>query len=93
MRKQDLVDLVANTADISNRDADKAVAALFEHVTNALARGDSVNLIGFGSFVVKQRSARTGRNPKTGEPLQIAASQNVHFKSGKHLKEEINRDG
>lgn len=92
MRKQELVDAVADAADISNRDADNAVSAIFEHITNALARGDSVNLIGFGSFVVKQRAARTGRNPKTGEPLNIPASQNVQFKSGKHLKDSINKD-
>lgn len=90
MRKNDIVSAVADIADISQQEADDAVSSLFEQLTNALARGESVNLVGFGSFQVKQRAARTGRNPRTGEPMAIAASKQIQFKPGKFLKDAIN---
>lgn len=90
MRKSDLVAAVASTAGLSQRQADEAVSAFVEHVTNALSRGDSLSLVGFGSFAVQQRSARTGRHPQTGEAVQIAASKRVSFKPGKALKDAVN---
>lgn len=90
MRKSDIIHEIANTADISARDADNALAATLEHMTNALARNETVQLLGLGSFVVKGRAERTGRNPKTGEVMTIAARNQVQFKPGKHLKEEVN---
>lgn len=87
MRKSDLVDAVADAADISQRQADEAVSAIFEHITNALARRESVNLVGFGSFVVRERAAREGRNPQTGATIQIKASVLPAFKPGKKLKD------
>lgn len=89
MRKADLVNAVADIADLSLRDADEAVSSVFEHITNALARGEPLNLIGFGSFNVKHRAARQGRNPKTGDLIDIAASKQVSFKAGKGLRENI----
>ncbi|WP_086929545.1 HU family DNA-binding protein [Agarilytica rhodophyticola] len=89
MRKADLVNAVADIADLSLREADDAVSSVFEHITNALARGEPLNLIGFGSFNVKQRAARQGRNPKTGDLIEIAASKQVSFKAGKNLREHI----
>ncbi|MFL0803964.1 MAG: HU family DNA-binding protein [Agarilytica sp.] len=90
MKKSDLVAAVGESADLSNRQADEAVSAAFEHITNALARGESLSLIGFGSFSVKARAARTGRHPKTGAPIEIAASNSVGFKPGKALKDAVN---
>ena len=90
MRKSDLVAAVADIADIAAVDADNAVSSLFEHITNALARGDSVNISGFGAFSVKTRVARRGRNPKTGETIHIDATRSVQFKAGKYLKEHVN---
>lgn len=90
MKKSDLVSAVADAADLSNRQADDAVASAFEHITNALARGESLSLVGFGSFTVKTRAARTGRNPQTGEPMEIPESRQVGFKAGKSLKDSVN---
>ena len=90
MRKSDLVAAVADIADLSSRKADDAVSSTLEHIANALARGESLNLVGFGSFTVKKRSARTGRNPKTGDKITIAASNQITFRPGKILKENIN---
>ncbi len=90
MRKSDLVSAVADIADISSVQADDAVSAMFEHITNALARGDAINLVGFGSFTVKHRKARKGRNPKTGEEITIEACNQLQFKPGKHLKDALN---
>lgn len=89
MRKSDLVSAVADISDISLNEADNAVSSLFEHITNALARDESVSLVGFGNFTVKQRAARTGRNPQTGEAMHIAASNQVHFKPGKAFKDAL----
>lgn len=89
MRKPDLVAAVENQADLSRRQADDAVSSAIEHITNALARGESLNLVGFGTFSVKTRSARVGRHPKTGEAIDIAESKSIGFKPGKHLKDHI----
>lgn len=89
MRKPELVKAVAELADLSERQADAVLAAVLEQITNALSRGETVNLVGFGSFSVKSRPARQGRNPKTGEPIQIPAAAAPVFKAGKGLKDAI----
>ena len=90
MNKGELIEAVADSAGISRADASKAVDAVFDSITAALANGGSVSLLGFGTFSVKARAARTGRNPRTGEPLQIAASNVPGFKAGKALKDAVN---
>lgn len=90
MRKADIVAIVADRADMSTRQADDAVSSAIEHIVNALARGESLNLVGFGSFQVKQRAARSGRHPKTGDAIDIAASKHVAFKPGKYLRDMAN---
>lgn len=91
MHKPELVTAVAAAANVSQRQADDVLDAFLEQVTNALSRGESVALIGFGSFSVQHQAARTGRNPQTGEPLQIAATNRVSFKPGRALKDLVNR--
>lgn len=90
MHKTDLVDRVADVADMSRDKADAAVSAMIEHITNALSRNEAVTLVGFGSFVRSQRAARQGRHPQTGETIQIAASSSVIFRPGKGLKDALN---
>ena len=90
MNKQDLVNAVAESADISKLVAGKAVDALIETVTGALKAGDTVALVGFGSFGVKERSARTGRNPQTGKTIEISAKKVPGFTPGKGLKDSVN---
>ena len=90
MNKAKLVDAVAAKADLSRSDAGNAVEAVFDTITNALQKGDNVSLVGFGTFSVKRRAARTGRNPRTGEPLQIPATNAPGFKAGKGLKDAVN---
>jgi DNA-binding protein HU-beta len=90
MNKAELIDAVASRANISKSDAGSAVDAVFNSVQGALSRGDSVSLIGFGTFSVTDRAARTGRNPRTGETIQIAASRAAKFKAGKSLKDAVN---
>jgi len=90
VNKSELIDAVAVSADLPKASATRAVEAVLEHITSALKAGDSVALVGFGSFVVKSREARTGRNPKTGEAIAIAASKVPGFKPGKALKDELN---
>lgn len=90
MNKSELIDAVAADADISKADAGRAVDALVNTVSGALKTGDSVTLVGFGTFLVRDRAARTGRNPKTGEVLQIKASKVPAFKAGKALKDAVN---
>ncbi len=90
MNKGQLIDNIAESADISKAAAGRALDALIDSVTNALVEGDSVSLIGFGAFSVKDRAARTGRNPQTNEPIQIAAAKVPAFKAGKSLKDAIN---
>ncbi|MFA7429846.1 MAG: HU family DNA-binding protein [Rhodospirillaceae bacterium] len=90
MNKSDLVDAVAADTGLTKADATKAVDALFDAVTGALKSGDEVRLVGFGTFAVSERAARTGKNPRTGEEIQIAASKQPKFKPGKGLKDALN---
>lgn len=90
MNKSELIEAVATSTGTTKSGAGQAVDAVFEAIEKTLSRGDSVSLIGFGTFSVSNRMARTGRNPRTGESIQIAASRAAKFKSGKGLKEAIN---
>jgi len=90
MNKGEFVDAVAAKGDMSKADAAAAVDAVLDSVTDAMQNGDQVTLVGFGTFLVRKREARTGRNPRTGEPLQIAASNVPSFKAGKALKDAVN---
>ncbi len=90
MNKADLIDAVADSADLSKADATRAVDAVLDGITGALKQGNSVSLVGFGTFSVKHRAARTGRNPRTGESIQISASNVPGFKAGKGLKDAVN---
>ena len=90
MRKPELVDAIADQADISKDKASQALNAALEAITKALQSEDSVNLVGFGTFLQRSRAARTGKNPQTGETIQIAASNTVAFKPGKALKQAVN---
>ena len=90
MNKTDLVDAVAQATDTSKADAANAVDAVLDTITDALKSGDGVQLIGFGNFSVSDRAARQGRNPRTGETIQIAASKQPKFKAGKALKDAVN---
>lgn len=89
MNKNELVDAVAETASLKKAEAVKAVDAVFELITGALKNGEEVRLVGFGTFSVSQRAASEGRNPRTGEPIQIAASKLPKFRAGKQLKDAI----
>ena len=89
MNKADLVAAVAEKSGISKKDSEKAVNAAFDAITEALVAGDKVQLVGFGAFGTKERSARVGRNPKTKEEIQIPASRVPAFKAGKALKDAI----
>ncbi len=88
MNKSELVSAVAANG-LSKKDAEVAVNAVFGAISDALAKGDSVQLIGFGTFSVKERAAREGRNPRTGETVKIAASKVPAFKAGKGLKDKV----
>lgn len=90
MNKSELIDAIAAGADISKAAAGRALDSMIDSVTGALKQGDTVNLIGFGTFMVRERAARTGRNPRTGESIKIAASKNPSFKAGKALKDAVN---
>ena len=90
MNKAELISAVADTAEISKTDAAAAVDAFVSVVTKALKKGDAVTLVGFGTFQVRKRAARTGRNPKTGATIKIKASKNPTFKAGKALKDAVN---
>ena len=90
MNKTELVANVAEKAGLSKKDAEKALSAVIESVEEALVEGDKVQLIGFGTFEVKDRAARTGRNPQPGKEIKIAASRNPVFKAGKALKDAVN---
>ena len=89
MNKSDLVDAVAGRADMSKAEAGRAVDAVLGSVGDALGNGDSVSLVGFGTFSVRHRAARMGRNPQTGATMQIAASKVPGFKAGKALKDKV----
>jgi DNA-binding protein HU-beta len=90
MNKAELIDAVTTQAGLQKADATRAVDAVFEAITTALKAGDSVALVGFGTFAVKGRAARSGRNPRTGETIEIAASKAPVFKAGKALKDAVN---
>jgi len=90
MNKSELIDAVAASADLSKADAGRAVDATIEALTKAMKKGDKVSLVGFGTFEVRTRAARTGRNPKTGAELKIKASKTPAFKAGKALKDAVN---
>lgn len=89
MNKAELVNAVAETGELSKKDATKAVDTVFETITEALKNGDKVQLIGFGNFEVRERAARKGRNPQTGEEIDIAASKVPAFSAGKALKDAV----
>ena len=89
MDKTELIKNVAQNAEISQKEATVVVQTVVESITNTLAAGEKVQLIGFGTFEVRERAARTGRNPQTGEEMQIAASKVPAFKAGKELKEAV----
>lgn len=90
MNKNDLIAAVSDSADLSKADASKAVDAVFDSVATALKGGATVRLVGFGTFSVTQRAASQGRNPRTGEPISIPASNQPKFKAGKGLKDAVN---
>ncbi|MES9870362.1 MAG: HU family DNA-binding protein [Sedimenticola sp.] len=90
MNKTELIDAMADAADISKAAAGRALDGMVEAITDALKNGDQVSIVGFGSFSVRERAARTGRNPQTGATIQIAASKNPAFKAGKALKDAVN---
>ncbi len=90
MNKSELIDAIAESADISKAAAGRALDAVISSITGALKNGEQVVLVGFGTFSVKERAARTGRNPQTGEPIEISAARIPGFKAGKALKDAVN---
>lgn len=90
MNKGDLIEKVAEKTELSKADAGRAVDAIIGAISKALKKGDQVSLVGFGTFAVKKRAARQGRNPRTGETIQIKASKVPGFKAGKALKDAVN---
>ena len=90
MNKSELIDAIAASADIPKAAAGRALDATVDAITNALKEGDQVVLVGFGTFAVKERAARTGRNPQTGQPIEIPAAKIPTFKPGKALKDAVN---
>ena len=90
MNKAELIDAVAESADLQRASAERALNAVVDAIAAQLKAGDSVAISGFGTFTVKERAARTGRNPRTGEPIEIAAARVPGFKPGKALKDAVN---
>ena len=90
MNKAQLIEAVASSANLTKADAGRAVDAFIQAVTKSLKKGESVSLVGFGTFQVRNRSARTGRNPQTGQTITIKASKVPAFKAGKQLKDSVN---
>ena len=90
MNKAELIDAVADASDISKASAGRALDALIETITKALKKDDQVTLVGFGTFAIRKRAARSGRNPRTGETIKIKASKVPTFKPGKALKDAVN---
>jgi DNA-binding protein HU-beta len=93
VNKNDLVATVAESSELSKADSSKAVDAVFDAIKRSLSTGTEVRLVGFGTFSVARRKASEGRNPRTGEKIQIPASNQPKFKAGKALKEAVNRRG
>ena len=91
MNKVELVDAIAKDTGLSKKDSEAALKSFIENVSKELSKGKPVQLIGFGTFDVGKRAARTGRNPQTGETIKIAASKSVKFKVGKALKDRVNK--
>lgn len=91
MTKADLVEIVAKEADMTKKDVEQLVEIIFDSIVSTLNKGEKIELRGFGSFRVRERNARKGRNPKTGEPVQIPAKRVAYFKPGKDLKDIINK--
>ncbi|MBR4123506.1 MAG: HU family DNA-binding protein [Clostridia bacterium] len=89
MNKTELIAIIAEKAEISKKDADKALAAFVDTVADSLKKGDKIQLVGFGTFETRERAARTGINPQTGKKIEIAASKNPVFKAGKALKDAV----
>ncbi len=90
MNKSELIDTAADKAGLTKADTERAFKAFVETITGALQKGDQVTMIGFGTFLVRERKARQGRNPRTGETIQIKAANNPAFKAGKALKDAVN---
>ncbi len=90
MNKNDLISTVADNSGLSRSDASKAVESVFDAIQGSLGKGEEVRLVGFGTFSVAHRKASTGRNPRTGETMQIKASNQPKFKAGKGLKDAVN---
>lgn len=90
MNKSELIEAIAASADIPKAAAGRALDAMVDNITGALQKGDQVVLVGFGTFSVKERAARTGRNPQTGAEIQISAAKVPSFKAGKALKDAVN---
>ena len=91
MKKDELIAKMAEKADLSKKEAVAAIKAFIETTQEALAEGDSISLVGFGTFAVSERAAREGRNPRTGETMQIPASKAPTFKAGKGFKDAVNK--
>lgn len=91
MNKQDIIELMADAASISKAAAERALNAFTDAVTSELVKGDEVVLVGFGTWTTSQRSARTGRNPQTGETIEIPSTVVAKFKAGKKLKDAVNK--
>ena len=91
MNKTELVAAIAEQADLSKKDAEAAQKAFTDFVSKSLKKGENIQLVGFGTFEVSKRSARTGRNPQTGKTMKIAASKAPKFKAGKALKDAVNK--
>ena len=89
MNKTELIEIVAKKGDFTKKEAEKAVNAFADAITEALAKGEKIQIVNFGTFEVKARAERTGRNPKTGETMQIAASKTPAFTAGKGLKDAV----
>ena len=90
MNKTELIEAMADAADISKAAAGRALDGMIDAITQAIKSGDSVSIIGFGTFTLRERAARKGRNPKTGETIEIAASKSPVFKAGKAFKDAVN---
>ena len=90
MNKAELIDAVAAEADLSKADSGRAIDAIVDAISKALGKGQQVSIVGFGTFTVKHRAARSGRNPRTGETIKIAASNVPGFRAGKALKDAVN---
>ncbi len=91
MTKVELIAQIAENAELTKKDAEKALNAALDALTGALANGEKISLVGFGTFEVREREAHTGRNPRTGEPIQIAASKTPAFKAGKALRDAVSK--